>query len=122
MNSNYHDFVNICIGLNICLCVNGLDFTYLERWNNKVIAPIKSAITKFDSHSDIIIGLLFIQTPDGNASIVLHVLQLQKLKNIFAQQQRMHMDQMVLNQANQAKILSVRCPKDHTRVRDWKRF
>ena len=87
MNFNYRDSVNICIGANTCLWVNGLAFTCLERYNNKTITPIKTTITKIDSHSNTIFGLLFIPTPNGNPSIVLHVLQLQKLKNIFVQQQ-----------------------------------
>ena len=55
-------------------------------------------------HIEIIIGLLFVLTQNGNVSIVLHVLQLQKLKNMFVQQQWMEMHQMVLNQI---AILSV---------------
>ena len=60
--------------------MNGLAFTCLEKWTNKAITPTETVVTKFDSHSNIIIGLLFVWTPNGHASIVLHVLQLQNLK------------------------------------------
>ena len=84
MNSNYRDFVNTCIAVNICLCVNECSFTCLERCicNNKQKTPIKNIITKLDSHCHYY-GLLFVLTPSGNTSIVLLIHVLPKLKNVF---------------------------------------